>query len=75
MTDIATTIIYWQMVTVGTLVIFAAGIWVSFKMLTYILKGLGVWRDTLHLLAFYYAVKRGSKSFKFNGKEYRKQDE
>lgn len=75
MNEIALVVIYWLVMAVGTLGVIATLFWLSFKLFKFILKSLDIWWDTIILLAFYNAVKRGDRSFTFHGKEYRKHDE
>lgn len=63
-------IIYWLIFAVGSLAIIAGLFYLSFKLLTYILKATKTWYETLRALSIYFALKRNENWIIFNKKFY-----
>lgn len=74
MEEVLLKLIALQVVIAGSLAIVSGLLWLSFKLLTYILKLFGVWKDTLHIAGLYYRMKRVDKYIKHKGVTYVKKE-
>jgi hypothetical protein len=61
MDDIAIHAIKWLIVFTGTMTLVSAALWASLRLLTYILKSLGIWVDFIKVARIYYIEKNRRK--------------
>lgn len=68
--EIFVMVVFWACLTLGAVAIACFLSWAGFKLLTYLLKSLGMWHKTIKIMALYFALKRHDNWFMYKGKVY-----